>query len=103
AAGVDGLSADLSLPTLVPALCRALGLDAATTEALRGALDHKDAAAVSAVGGRAPELLSRLLAGAGAARKALGTLNALDLPDEAAAERQRLARVVDRLAGVAPG
>src|SRR5690349_2956773 len=94
AAGVAGLSADLSLPTLVPALCAALGLDAATTEALRGALDHKDAAAVSAVGGRAAELLSRLLAGAGAAKKALGTLNALDLPEEAAAERARLAGVV---------
>jgi ATP phosphoribosyltransferase regulatory subunit len=102
AAGVAGLSADLSLPTLVPALCAALGLDAAATEALRGALDHKDAAAVSTVGGRAAGLLSRLLAGAGAAKKALATLNALDLPEEAAAERARLAGVVERLTRVAP-
>jgi ATP phosphoribosyltransferase regulatory subunit len=101
-AGVAGLSADLSLPTLVPAVCAALGLDAATTEALRGALDHKDAAAVSAVGGRAAELLSRLLAGAGAAKKALATLNALDLPAEAAAERARLAAVVEWLGRAAP-
>ncbi|HEX7969956.1 MAG TPA: ATP phosphoribosyltransferase regulatory subunit [Stellaceae bacterium] len=103
AVGVAGLSVDLSLPTLVPAVCAALGLDGATAEAVRGALDHKDAAAVAAVGGRAAELLSRLLAGAGAAKKALAMLTALDLPAEAAAERARLAVVVERLAGTAPG
>ena len=102
-AGVAGLSVDLSLPTLVPAVCAALGLDGATAEAVRGALDHKDAAAVAAVGGRAAELLSRLVAGAGAAKKALAMLTALDLPAEAAAERARLATVVERLAGAAPG
>src|SRR6202030_119453 len=71
-------------------------LDGATAEALRGALDHKDSAAVAALGGRAAELLNRLLASAGAA------MAALDLPPEAAAERARLASVVERLARVAP-
>jgi ATP phosphoribosyltransferase regulatory subunit len=101
AAGVAGLSVDLSLPTLVPGLCAAL--DGATAEALRGALDHKDAAAIAAVGGPAAGLLGRLLASAGAAKKALATLAALDLPAEASAERARLASVVERLARVAPG
>jgi ATP phosphoribosyltransferase regulatory subunit len=100
AAGVAGLSVDLSLPTLVPGLCAAL--DGATAEALRGALDHKDSAAVAALGGRAAELLNRLLASAGAAKKALATLAELDLPAEAAAERARLASVVERLARVVP-
>ncbi len=102
-AGVAGLSVDLSLPTLVPAVCAALGLDAGTAESVRGALDHKDAAAVTAVGGRAAELLGRLLAGAGAAKKALSVLAALDLPAEAAGERARLVAVVERLAGAAAG
>jgi ATP phosphoribosyltransferase regulatory subunit len=100
--GVDGLSVDLSLPTLVPALCAALGLEGDAAERARAALDHKDTAAVAAVGGRAAALLGRLLAGAGAAKKALAALAALDLPAEPAGERARLAAVVERLARAAP-
>src|SRR5579883_2016913 len=103
AVGAAGLSVDLSLPTLVPAVCAALGLSGEAAEAVRSALDHKDAAAVAAVGGRAAEILGRLLAGAGAAKKALATLKALDLPAEAAAERERLAGVVERLHRAAAG
>ena len=103
AVGATGLSVDLGLPTLVPTVCAALGLDGTTSEAIRAALDHKDAAAVAAVGGRAAQLLGRLLGGAGSAKKALATLAALDLPSEAAAERARLAAVVKRLQEVAPG
>lgn len=100
--GVGGLSVDLTLPTLVPAVCGALGLDASAAEVLRAALDHKDAAAVAAEGGRAADLLGRLLAGAGAAKKALATLAALDLPPEAAAERTRLEAVIGALRRVEP-
>jgi ATP phosphoribosyltransferase regulatory subunit len=95
ASGVSHLSVDLTLPTLVPAVFRALGLEAERAEAARAALDHKDAAAVAEVGGRAAALLGRLLASAGAAKKALATLAALDLPAEAAAEHKRLAAVVE--------
>ncbi|HUH84037.1 MAG TPA: ATP phosphoribosyltransferase regulatory subunit [Stellaceae bacterium] len=95
ASGVTGLSVDLTLPTLVPAVCAALKLDAATVEPLRAALDHKDAAGVAAVGGPAAEILGKLLAGAGAAGKALAALAALALPSEAGAERLRLAAVVE--------
>jgi ATP phosphoribosyltransferase regulatory subunit len=103
AIGVAGLSVDLTMPRLVPAVCAALGLDAATSDAVRGALDHKDAAAVAAIGGRIAELLGRLLAAAGSAKKALSALSALDLPAEAAAERERLAGVVEGLRRAAPG
>jgi ATP phosphoribosyltransferase regulatory subunit len=102
ASGVAGLSVDLSLPTLVPALCAALGLGPGPAEAVRRALDHKDAAAVAAVGGRAATLLGKLLDGAGAAKKALAILTALDLPSEAVIERTRLIAVVERLGRVAP-
>ena len=102
ASGVGGLSVDLTLPTLVPAVCSALGLDGPVTGTVRAALDHKDAAAVAAVGGRAAVLLGKLLAGAGAAKKALAMLNALDLPAEAAVERARLAAVVEEVHRAAP-
>lgn len=100
--GIAGLSVDLTLPTLVPAVCRAMGLEAGAAEKLRAALDHKDAAAVAAAGGRAAALLATLLAAAGSARKALVALDRLDLPPAAAAERARLAAVVERLKAAAP-
>jgi len=102
AVGVVGLSADLSLPTLVPAVCAAFGLIGAAGEAVRAALDHKDAAGVAAVGGAAAALLGHMLAGAGAADRALARLDELELPPEAAAERERLAAVVAGLQRRAP-
>src|SRR3954470_24847221 len=42
AAGIERLSVDLSMPTLVPAVCAAAGVSGAAGEAIRAALDHKD-------------------------------------------------------------
>ncbi len=42
---LKGLSVDLTLPTLVPIVAGALGLDARMLAAVRGSIDHKDAAA----------------------------------------------------------
>ena len=103
ALGVAGLSVDLSLPTLVPALTRAHGLGGAALAHLRRALDHKDAAGVAASGGSAAPVLQKLLAAAGAAETGLKALEAIDLPSEAAAERARLAVVAARLAKAVPG
>lgn len=99
ALGVPGVSVDLSLPTLVPAILA--GLDVAD-ESLRSSLDHKDAAAVLALGGVAAPLLSALLKAAGPAGRALDILNGLDLPAQAAAERDRLAKVVALIEQAAP-
>lgn len=99
ALGVPGVSVDLSLPTLVPAILDGLGVDSHT---LRDSLDHKDAAAVQALGGVAAPLLSALLKAAGPAERALSVLTALDLPAAAAAERDRLAQVVGLIAQAAP-
>jgi ATP phosphoribosyltransferase regulatory subunit len=102
ALGVPGLSVDITLPTLVPAVAEAYGIDGARATALRAALDHKDAAAVAATAGEAGALLGRLLAAAGPAAAILAALDRLDLPERARAERRRLGAVLDGLAAAAP-
>jgi len=100
--GIVGLSVDLTLPTLVPALCRAAGIEGEQLETLRRALDHKDAGGVAASGGKAAGVLQKLLAAAGPADAALKAIAALKLPAEAAEERARLADVAARLAQASP-
>ena len=101
-AGVAKLSVDINLPTLVPALCRALALDEEAQISLRAALDSKDAAAVAAVGGQAAEWLGALLRATGPVEDALAALKSLDLPAVAAAECERLAEVVALIREAAP-
>lgn len=98
--GVAGVSIDLSLPTLVPTLLDELKLHAG--DSLRGSLDHKDAAAVSAMGGPAGPLLSALLSSVGPADRALAILGGLALPPAAAALRDRLAQMVALIRLAAP-
>ncbi|HEY4134282.1 MAG TPA: ATP phosphoribosyltransferase regulatory subunit [Alphaproteobacteria bacterium] len=104
--GVQGLSVDLNLPTLVPAICQALGVadseNGAQMAKLRAALDRKDAAGVAAQGGPAASLLGALLAAAGPAQKTLATLKGLDLPPAAGREVARLAEVVGLIAAALP-
>jgi ATP phosphoribosyltransferase regulatory subunit len=99
--GIAGLSVDLTLPRLVPALCESLGLAGAQVEAIRAALDHKDAAKLVEIGGAGAPLLGELLAAAGPAARTLAALAPLALP-AAAAERARLVEVVALLGSVAP-
>lgn len=99
--GVTEASVDLGVPPLVPAACAELGCDLAMP-GLRDALDHKDVAAVSALGGAAAEVLRGLIGSCGAAEPALARLKALPLPKAAAAERDRLAVVVERIRAAAP-
>ncbi|MBI3444323.1 MAG: ATP phosphoribosyltransferase regulatory subunit, partial [Magnetospirillum sp.] len=101
--GVPGVSADLALPTLVPALFADMGISGALADRLRAALDHKDSAQVSALGGNAAGLLQSLIAAAGPAERAVAALSALVLPPAAAAERDRLAQVVELVRADLPG
>ena len=101
--GVPGVSADLALPTLVPALFAEMGVDGDLADKLRAALDHKDSAQVSALGGAAAGLLQSLIAAAGPAERAVEALRKLALPPAAAAERDRLAQVVDLVRVDLPG
>ena len=83
ATGIPSLSVDLSTPTLVPLICRALGVDDGAGGALRAALDRKDAAAVAQAAGPHAALFEKLLTAAGPAKKALAAIEDLDLPGEA--------------------
>src|SRR5215470_10465761 len=102
AIGVPHLSADITLPRLVPALAEAYGIIGPRAVSLRAALDHKDAAAVGTVAGEGGELFGNLLASVGPAETALAALDRLDLPERARAERIRLGAVLDGLAAAVP-
>ena len=96
--GVTQASIDLTLPTLVPLI---LG-DAPVHPELRNALDHKDVATVTAIGGAAAPVLCALIAAAGPAIRASAKLAALVLPAAAAAERDRLFEVISLVRDSAP-
>lgn len=94
AVGVQGVSVDLMLPTLVPAICDDLELSLEARQGLRDALDQKDAAAVKALGGDAAVIFGALLGCVGEAETVLERLGALKLPAIAAERRDMLAQVV---------
>jgi ATP phosphoribosyltransferase regulatory subunit len=101
--GVDRLSLDLNLPTLVPALLDAWGIAGAPAGDLRHALDRKDSAQVEAAGGRAAPLLAALMAATGPADSAIETAARLDLPSDAArAAFDRLVAVVEGVRATLP-
>ncbi len=97
--GIDRLSVDICLPTLVPSVCDMFGLD--RKQAL-AALDQKDASAVAALGGEAGALLTALLRVSGPAKSALTKLAKIDLPEEIAIECARLEAVVACLQKAVP-
>lgn len=104
--GVENLSVDLALPTLVPALLADWDLDDETASELRAALDRKDEAAVKILtahlDNRTNEQLMALMAATGPAEKALAALDKLDLPESAENERDVIGAVVDRIRMGAP-
>lgn len=100
--GAADLSVDLSLPTIVPALCAALDMSNDAKHAARQALDRKDAAGIAALGGVAADRLGALLDASGPADRALAKLAAIDLPPTAIAERDRLEVVLALLSDAAP-
>ena len=103
AVGVPHLSVDLTLPTLVPAIADSYGITGERWALLRGALDHKDVAAVAGLAGEAGAVLARLVAAAGPGGAARAALDRLDLPERARLEREKLGAVLDGLAGAVPG
>ena len=103
--GVAGISVDLAMPTLVPAVCKSFGIDRVTEGKLRQALERKDAAGVTQLtndlGEEAAAVLSSMLAAAGPAERTLHVLEGLDLGAEAAHERTTLKMVSEQLAAQA--
>lgn len=104
--GVNDLSVDLGIPTLVPAICKELNASGEVESDLRLALDRKDAAGVAALseglGEQGCTLLNALLAAAGPAEKTMAVLNDLSLGGQAAAERDALFTVLNLIRAAAP-
>ena len=100
--GVERLSVDLNLPSLVGALAEALGLPKTKTAMLRLALDRKDVAAVDTIAGTEKATFHALLRAAGPVEKALAALERIELPPDLAGEVARLGRVVALIRGAAP-
>jgi ATP phosphoribosyltransferase regulatory subunit len=99
--GIGGLTVDLALPTLVPAILQAAG--GAASERLRTALDHKDVAEIKVAGGTAGALLCALVEASGAFVDAKDRLAHLPLPPAAQREWQALVGVAEAVRGAAPG
>ncbi|HEC14278.1 MAG TPA: ATP phosphoribosyltransferase regulatory subunit, partial [Rhodospirillales bacterium] len=105
ALGINGLSVDLCLPRLVPAITAPLPLDEETQDMLRRALDRKNATDLSVLKeklGPAFAPLSALLTAGGTAGEALEKLAAIDLPADARAACSRLKDVIDLIGDDAP-
>lgn len=104
--GVEDISVDLAMPTLVPALCREFGIKDDTKAQLRVALDRKDAATVAGLSDQISQsqadLLCELLKASGPAEQALEKLHAMDLGTDAAIERTTLSEVATLLGKAAP-
>lgn len=103
AVGVEGLSVDLNIPTVVPAIVAAMDLAEDETARMRAALDRKDAREIAAIGNGASGILGALLKACGPADHALAALGELDLPDPAAEACRRLADVVALVREAVPG
>lgn len=100
-AGVKAPTIDLNSPAIVAHILADLDVSDSERAALRAALDHKDAATVkqitgeNGIAGSSTALLLDVLVGlAGEADQTLEGLQALALPDRAAAEVARLAAVI---------
>ncbi|CAK0778514.1 ATP phosphoribosyltransferase regulatory subunit [Azospirillaceae bacterium] len=100
--GVRDLSVDLCVPTLVPTICKSLGLSEREQNDLRQALDHKDEAAVRSACRKAAPLMDWLLSASGPAERAVQILAGLELPESAEPDRRRLIEVVRLTREAAP-
>lgn len=98
AIGLASPSVDLTIPRLIPALLSTVAADRKVQ--LAHALDRKDAAAVTALGG-AP-LLLQLLGASGPAERGVPTLLAMDLSGDAKTQVLRLADTVAAIRRVRP-
>ncbi len=100
-AGMSGLTVDLGLPTLVPAILADRALDPESQAHIRAALDHKDEAAISSlsalIGDGATTLLLSLVGATGHASRAIALLQQAPLPRSAVSELSELIRVFERV------
>ena len=106
ALGIENLSIDIALPTLVPAIISGLKVEDKTVAILRAALDRKDEATLVSLaadlGKEATRQLTAMLRATGPAKAALTSLAKLNLPEVAAGERTSLESVINDIHTAAP-
>ncbi|PCJ33477.1 MAG: ATP phosphoribosyltransferase regulatory subunit [Alphaproteobacteria bacterium] len=100
--GIKNASIDLTMPLLVPAICRGLRLDDKTSKAVRHALNAKDIGELDQLDGDIGVISRQLLLASGAADKAMAIMGKLSLPAEAQEICDELKEVLARLKAVAP-
>lgn len=100
AVGVQDITVDLALPTLVPLILAAAG--GIHDARLRTALDHKDIAEIKTAGGSAGALLTALVEASGPFAVAIERVAKLKLPPTAQAEWDRLVVVARAVHESAP-
>ena len=98
AAGLKGISVDLTLPDLVDTLANGSVMDTDTVEAIRHELDTKDAGGLKAVGG---EDFLPLLYATGPSDEALAKLRDFDSESALATRLDGLAAIAGRVADTA--
>jgi ATP phosphoribosyltransferase regulatory subunit len=83
--GVNDVSIDLALPTLVPAVLEDSGFDPSKVEAIFEALNHKDTAEIARLGGTKADTLIALIEASGPLEAARAKLERIALSDRARA------------------
>jgi len=103
--GLERLSFDLSMPQLVPLICKGLDLDEKSNMYVRDILNRKESGAVSAIKGlnrKTVELFEGLLHASGFANTSLKNIESLSLPPVATALVDNLRTVVNLVSSSAP-
>lgn len=83
ALGIQDVSIDLALPTLVPAVLKDTGYESSQVEAIYEALNHKDVAEITRLGGEAAKALTALVEASGPLEAARAKLESVALPASA--------------------
>ncbi len=96
--GIDHISVDLCMPTMVPTICKSFSDDGPLMSRVREALDRKDGAGIANmaadIGEDVSKILTAMMSATGAADTALVALANLELDAETARQRNLLADVI---------
>ena len=96
--GIEDISIDLGLPTLVPAICEHLGITKSSdVQQLRTVLNQKDANAINKFPEPAAQVFGQLLNAVGPATEALRVIKDISLPPPALRQCEHLEAVVSIL------
>jgi len=92
--GFTGLTYDLAMPGLIPALCRDLQVSETDAQVIKSALDDKDVAALAVLPNKLATLIEQIMTAIGPADKAVAQVSALHLEGEAGALWEKAKTIV---------